>query len=391
MDSRIHPTSGVALLPQLSLWDTPPTQESVEDGNDYELRPISTFSSDTPIRFEIKNPSNEYVNLSEVWLAIKLKFTLSQGTTAITKDSWSTVKLAPNLMHSLFKHVGIETGGKPVSPSPSLYAFKSYFLSKLGFSKGAKDGFLDSIGWSITNLETLTTTSELTIDLVGVLNMDLNFQEKWILGGTDMVVELIPNPVSFYASCSDSQKVVCDFVDCSLFVRRNRVTKELESAHEKALTRAPTRYPFVRTDIRAMTLAPGTNDYILDNVATGFLPRRIFLAFVKASDMYSKPFNFQPFGLNYLVSYQDGVQIPTKAFTPSFKNKLFTREFVSFYRALGQNYMDPLIAENKKTWGAAPIYGINFRPTRVSESLLGHMLARKRLDICVSTLDSMRL
>lgn len=391
MDTRIHPASGIALLPQLSLWEVPPTQESVEQDFEHELRPISTFSSSTPIRFELKNPSNEYVNLSETYLSIKLKFKLTQSA-AITAADWKKVKLAPNLLHSLFKHVGIEIAGKQLAPSPSLYAFRSYFSQLLGFSKTAKDGFLDSIGWKITDLDKLTNSGELNLDLLGVLNTDLNFQEKWIVGGTDLTIELIPNPVSFYAKCDSAQKIECEFTDCSLFVSRNRVSNALEGAHEKALRSAPCRYPFVRTDVRAMTLAPGTNDYILDNVATGFLPRRIFISFLKASDFYTDPYNFKPCGLNYLVAYQDGMQVPTKPFTPNFKDKTVTREFVAFYRALNQNNTDPILVFNKEAWSLSPIFGINFSPdqspgvsagSHVNHKRLGHLRLHVRFDEAV--------
>lgn len=378
MDTKIHPASGIALLPQLSLWQVPGTQESVEQDFDHEIRPISTFSSSTPIRFEIKTPSNEYVNLSETYLSLKIKIKMTQ-TTKIEAASWKTVKLARNLLHSIFKHVTVEIAGKQLAPSPSLYHLRSYFTQLLGFSNTAKEGFLDSIGWNIGDLDKKAVDDVLELDLMGALNVDLNFQEKWIVGGTEMLIELVPNPISYYASCGDTQKLECEFVDCSLFVSRNRVTHALEAAHEKAIREAPCRYPYVRTDVRPITLAAGTNDYVLDNVAAGFLPRRIFVAFVRAKNMHTKPYDFEHFKLNYLASYQDGVQIPTKPFSPDFTKGKVTREFLAFFKALGQNNTDPILALNKSTSAKNPIFGINFAPDQspggphVNHKRVGHL------------------
>lgn len=378
METRIHPSSGLALLPQLSLWEVPPTQDSVEQDYDHEVRPVSTFTSDTPIRFEIKSPTNEYVNLGETYLSIKVKLTLTQSS-VVTADSWKTVKLAKNFLHSLFKHVNIEIGGKQVDLSPSLYSFKAYFNTVLGYSKTAKDGFLESIGWNITNLNNLTSTADLTLDLFGIIHTDLTFQDKWIIGGADMTIELIPNNVSFYVSCGENQKVSSQFLDCCLFVNRNRVSHALESAHQKALTKSPCRYPFVRTDVRAVTLASGTNDYLIDNVASGFLPRRIFIALSDASEMQTKPYNFKNFGLNYLAAYQDGNMVPLKPFTPDFTKKMVTREFVSFYRALNQNNTDPIWPMKINEWIENPVFGINFSPDESPGVSAGSHVNHKRL------------
>lgn len=100
--SRIHPSSSVALLPQFALWHVPPTQESVERDIEYEVRPISTFSSSTPIRFEVRSPANEYVLFSESLFWIRLKITLTHSTkSTFDINDWSNMKLSRNLMHSL--------------------------------------------------------------------------------------------------------------------------------------------------------------------------------------------------------------------------------------------------------------------------------------------------
>ena len=80
--SRIHRASSTALLPQFSLWDLPDTQESVAKDVPNEIRPIATFSSSTPLRFEVRSPENEFMQFNESHLWLKMKITLSHPTKA---------------------------------------------------------------------------------------------------------------------------------------------------------------------------------------------------------------------------------------------------------------------------------------------------------------------
>lgn len=366
--SRIHESSSTALLPQLSLWSTPPTQESVVRHIEYEVRPITTFSSSTPIRFEVKSPANEYTILQETLLWIRLKIKLHHGKQqAITAaDVNKTVKLRPNLLHSLFRTVTLAINGKQIILSPSLYSFKAYIETLIGCTAEAKGGHLDSVGWNIKSAGDFVsrTPGELHLDLVGQLHLDLAKQEKWLIGGTSLVLELIPNEHKFYVSASGDVVVSnVDFLDTVLYVHRCEVTQELVSAHNAALMKSPGRYPISRNEVRHMTISSGNNDVILDNVVSGILPRRVFLMLVDNDNFGgANPFKFEHFNLNFIAFYKDGIQFPTKAHTPDFSNNIVNREFLAFYRALNQNDHDPIIQISKKEWMEAPIFGFNFAP-----------------------------
>lgn len=364
--SRIHSTSSVALLPQFSLWSVPPTQQTVEKDIEYEVRPIATFSSTTPIRFEVKSPANEYVNFSESMLWIKLKVTLKHSTKQTLDDTdWAKVLFAKNLMHSLFRSVTLSVNGKQIIQSPSLYSFKAYFESLLSYSAAAKASHLSAAGWDIYPVSYFSSHHHnyIEVDLIGPLHLDMAHQSKALVGDINFVLELIPNEKDYYVDCASDYTVTTEFTDTCLYVHRSKVSEELVEAHNAAISKAPARYPFTRCEVRNMTIPSGQADVILDNVVVGQMPRRMFLALLDNKNFTGEDaFAFKHFNLNYIVCYQDGIQTPAKAYTPNFKTGQFMREYLAFYRALNQNTTDPVISIPKADWEAKPIFGFNFAP-----------------------------
>lgn len=380
--SRIHSSSSVALLPQFSLWSVPPTQQVVERDIEYEVRPIATFSSTTPIRFEVKSPANEYVNFSETMLWIKIKVSLKSSTkTKLDVTDWTKVQFRKNLMHSLFRSVSLSINGKQIVNSPSLYAFKALFEASLGFSKVAKESHLLASGYDITasTFFNYKDPGNIVLDLIGPLHLDLAQQAKALIGDTNFVLELIPNDSAFYIDTDTDHTFSVSFEDTCLYVHRNKVSQELVEAHEAAILKSPARYPFVRCEVRNMTIASGQSDVILDNVVVGQMPRRMFVALLDNKDFAGEnPFNFKHFDLNYIVCYQDGVQTPVKAYTPDFEGNKIAREYLAFYRALNQNTTDPIASLSRSEWKSNPVFGFNFAPDLSDgPSLMSHVNLRE--------------
>lgn len=235
----------------------------------------------------------------------------------------------------------------------------------LGFSDIAKQTHMESSGVSLTPSHYFDSTHPdvIEFELIGPLHLDLTQQHKALVGGTNFVLEMIPNDQRFYADCSNGYSCKVDFVDTCFYVHRSRVSQEMVDAHNAALMKAPARYPFTRCEVRHMTIASGQSDVILDNIVVGVLPRRMFITLVENIDFVGEnPFNFEHFDLNYIVCYRDGIQTPVKAYTPNFTKKQYNREFLAFYRALNQNTTDPLISISKSMWVNNPIFGFNFAP-----------------------------
>lgn len=209
----------------------------------------------------------------------------------------------------------------------------------------------------------------------GTLHFDLAFQPKAIIGGTDIMIGLIPNDIKFaYHLVGDYfDGLTIDFTDIVFFVHRAKVSKELEHAHREALLKAPARYPYTKSVVRTATVSVGLSSCNLDNIFMGPLPRRIFIATVLEStyngNIHNDTMNFINSNISRIVVLIDGKQYPNSAYQPKFTNVVgthktqvahCTREYRGFLKALNENRPSARTNISLSEWSQHPIYGFNF-------------------------------
>ena len=52
------------------------------------------------------------------------------------------------------------------------------------------------------------------------------------------------------------------------------------------------------------------------------------------------PYNFKDFSMTFACLYCNGIQIPSKPFTPDFPNNCYSREYMSLFRGTGRHFTD---------------------------------------------------
>ncbi|KAI1278139.1 hypothetical protein HDE_14408 [Halotydeus destructor] len=214
--SAIHEKSSIAALPEFDIFAVPPTQITVLGTKQQEFRPLSVLRPSAPIEFSIQTSPNEYIALNETYMSLGIRVKLSKGLTNASMAEYGA-KLLPcqYLLHSLFKSVEVTIGNKRISMSPQNYAYRSFLEGLLGYSEKAKKTHLSVAGWagSDENLRLmLKPTSEeqaktgRLVELMGLLHLDLTFQNRVILGGTTINIKLVPNEPHFYLKVEDGYK-----------------------------------------------------------------------------------------------------------------------------------------------------------------------------------------
>ena len=282
MSSHVNQSS-VAMLPEMELFVAPAIQKSVERSYEVQYRSISPLGVSPFIEFNITSSKDEYLLLHETYLYVKIQTEITKKVDrekAITIDDWNKVKPVNNLLHSMFKQVELEIGGKEVTMSNSNYAYRAYLENLLGFSDDSKKSHLTAALWypddSIQKFFTPDdTTSRLSnqVDLYGRIHFDMTFQGKAILGGKDIKVKLITHDAAFYMRSDDSVSVKCNILDASLYTHKMKGTPQLLTSHAKALALTPAKYPINRVDLRQVSIPAGSMDAMLDNIVAGQLPR----------------------------------------------------------------------------------------------------------------------
>ncbi|RWR99175.1 uncharacterized protein B4U79_07743 [Dinothrombium tinctorium] len=367
--AAIHELSMITPLSELELFAVPPTQTSIEKDLCTEHRPIATIDSRSSIEFFIHSAADEYINLRESSLYLKMKITISKNDKTLVKaEDWNGVKPVKNFMHSLFQQVSIIIGDTQINSSSTTYAYRAFFDSFFGASKEAKESFLSAVELDEISRNTFRESSAVKeFDLMGRLHLDLTFQDRALIGGSTIRLKLIPNDPKFFLNVNDGLSAEVTFIECSLFAHRSKVSKEILEAHQSALQISPAKYPITRTEVKTSTINQGSLDVIIENLVSGQLPRRLYLGFVE-HDAYNgnfkkDPFQFQHFDINFLCCYVDGQQFPAKPFTPNFKKGLYIREYLSLFEASNQIFGEPTLNLNRQQYlNGKVLFGFNFAP-----------------------------
>ncbi|XP_074604064.1 uncharacterized protein F54H12.2-like [Brevipalpus obovatus] len=371
--SKIHELSHVAPLAEFDIFSVPSTQYSIDRDIVTEHRPINKLSMDSCIDFTFVTNEDEYVKLKESLFRLKFRIKLSKDDGSdITDEDWISVTSTENLLHSMFKQIDLEINAVNVIATPQNYAYRAYFDLMCGFSKGAKDSFLKALGQDDTQISPPSPAPKdgtgPIMELMGLLHMDLGLQSRALLGHLQYKVQMTPNSPNFFLKISKNTiKANVELLDAALFIHRARVTQPLLEAHVLALNTAPAKYPITRTEVRTHNLPAGLGDALIDNFVMGQLPRRAILALV-ANDAFmgtpaKDPFHFEHFDVGHIAIYLDGIQYPSRPYTPDFSKKSYIREYMGLYQTLNQITPDPTFVLSPESYARGNvIFGFNFAP-----------------------------
>ncbi|XP_053203877.1 uncharacterized protein F54H12.2-like [Panonychus citri] len=259
--------------------------------------------------------------------------------------------------------------------SNSTYAYRAYIENMLGFQLMLKLTLVELFVDGECNEETIIVhprsfadASSKEVDLYGRLHFDMTFQGKAILGGKDIKVRILTHDPSFFVQFDDRVSDVAMIIkDACLYVHKMKATPQLTNAHSKALAIAPACYPISRVDLRQASIHANSLDAVLDNIITGQLPRRLFLLMVKNTAFNGSksqdPFHFDHFNVSHAACYVDGVQFPTNAFQPDFKNHLCVREYSGLFQAMNMNSTDTTVNITREEFiSGKTIFAFNFAP-----------------------------
>ena len=392
----IHELSTQTPLAEFELFAVPPTQTTVERDIITEHRPLSTVTANQPIEFAITSSPDEYINFRETIFHLKLHLELSKGDRSnITDADWDKVYPVNNVLHSIFEQIELSIGDTQINTSHSTYQYRAYLDTLLKIGKQARESYLTAGGYlSETDRKKLFKTKETaadkkslgkTVELAGKLHLDLAFQNRAILGGSNIKLKLEPARKEFYLMCTDAVlNINVVFEDASLMVHRSKVMEPIVVAHSQALNVSPAKYPINRVEVKQFSIPKGSLDVFIDNAITGQLPNRTYIALVSNAaangDLKKDPFKFEHFKTNFVACHYNSIQYPPKAFKPDFPKELYSREYLSLFETANQLNPNPEIDISLKNYkDNTTIFGFNFSPDLAPDcNTCGHANVIKR-------------
>lgn len=390
MTSFWKPRNGCAKS-ELALFAERPVQTDIESSSYVKVYPLNNVQSSTgPIEFHIQGSADDYIDLDETKLCLRVKVVKTDGTDI---DEADRVYPVNNWMHSLFSDVTCLLNETQVEGGTHMYSYKSYLSNLLLYGQQAKlcqlqpSGFYkDEAGKMNDNANKGFVARKTWIaesrshDLVGSLHLDICQQGKLILNQVDIRLKLTHSNPSFNLVSlkpdEDTAAVAAkvQFEEAYLLVRRVKVSPDTIRQHETGLQLQNAVYPIQKTEMLTYTVASGSLSHIKENLFHGQLPKLLVLGLVYNEDFNGKsdtnPFNFQHMGVKHVGVYKDGMPIPHEAFTPNFAANLCAEEYMALMSALDLSTTDADIGLTKNEYMQGyTLFAFNLSPDKV---IAGH-------------------
>ncbi|XP_073692867.1 uncharacterized protein F54H12.2-like [Garra rufa] len=377
----LHRMSGECIKSELDLFTVPMTQTVIEKNAYLEVPPLSAISESSPLEFFIAGTGEDYIDLNNTLLFLRLKITKPNGG-----DIADTAKVGlinyPGA--TIFSQVDISLGDRLISQSSSTYPYRCIIESLINYSKDTLETlfssglfFKDTAGNmdetdptgrnnGLTKRSRYTTGSKV-VELLAPIHSDIFFQEKLMLNGVDIKIRMIKGKDEFCLMTGDDEDYKLNIVSASLFVKKVTVSPSVRLAHAQTLLSTTAKYPIDRVCLKNFSIPSGSRVTNQENLFLGTLPKSIVLAMVDNdafTGAYDKnPFAFKHYDLEFLALYVDGQQIPAKPLQPNFSSGAAVREFYQLATATGRHLKNQALSINREDFlKGYSLYAFNLTP-----------------------------
>ncbi|XP_073673531.1 uncharacterized protein F54H12.2-like [Garra rufa] len=357
----LHRMSGECIKSELDLFTVPLTQTVIEKNNYLEVPPLSAISDSSPLEFFIAGTGEDYIDLNNTLLFLRLKITKPNGDNI---PDPAKVVLINYPGATIFSQVDVSLGDRLISQSSSTYPYRCIIESLLNYSKDALESlfsaglfFKDTAGHmdetdpvgrnaGLTK-RSLYTTGSKVVELLAPIHSDIFFQEKLMLNGVDVKIRMIRGKDEFCLMKSGDDAYKLNIVSASLFVKKVSVSPSVRLGHAQALLSSTAKYPIDRVCLKNFSIPAGSRVSNQENLFLGTLPKSIVLAMVDNdafTGAYDKnPFAFKHYDLEFLAK-----QFPAKPLQPDFAGGSAVREFYQLATATGRHLKNQPLSINRE-------------------------------------------
>lgn len=366
------------LKSELSLFELPPTQTSIESSRYCKYFPLTTLDRGGPIEFLVKAGPDIYLDLQRTILYMKTRILYQDGTAiskiASTDAGFARSIVTPvNYFHgSQFRNIEVSINGKNVNHPDNLYHYRSYLETALTFSNEAKHGQLRGAMYYMDNGDNLDWNSEdftdeeldesaikntglfsrfqatkfsKTFETFGRIHSEMFVQPKMLPGKHELRIRLHRADPDFCLMGRDANsKYRISIESAVLMMRHCTIAPHVALAHTTALRTKNIKYAVRRVEMKFFTKGSGRGDITESNLVNGQIPRRIVIGFVDTDAFNGKltlnPFNFKHFGVSKIVLRLNGVPMPFEELETDFQNDCYYQGYLSLLQGTSKLYED---------------------------------------------------
>lgn len=339
----------------LSLFVPAPTDTSILSREWIDFRPVNQVTDASVLDFNIPPQGASYIDLKRSVLNIKVKLIRGDGSPLQDGEGLAPVNLT---LHSIFRQVDVTFQQKNLPHTGTNYPYKAYIDTILNTSViehtvlGGSQLFYKDTGDASTNdvktgsnnglyIRAVKTKLSTILDLEGPLHLDIFQQPRLLVNGVSIGLKLWQGHDSFRIitdSLTPDYKI--QIVDARFKLCVLKPTSAMLLANEKMIQEVPAMYPYLRSDIKTVSVAAGQYGFSADDMFQGLVPSKLIVGLVSSAayngDYGKNPFNFGHYDLNSLGLYIDGQAIPTQPLQPNYASNQYTE----CYRTLTQHKKD---------------------------------------------------
>ena len=335
----------------LMIFDHKPIQDDIRGYSEVIYYPKTHPSGGGPIEFEIPGNAEEYIDVNNTRIHIRLKVVKGDGKDIAAADKVALTNLP---IASLFSDVTLTLHNTQVDGGQTAYPYIAYFNTLLNMHPAAKKTHLRASGWYMDEAEKFdddtgkgfTARKNLlgasdTIELYGPLYLDFFRQERYLISNVPINLKFLRSKPEFaligHNNASKSFKI--EIKEMRLHTRQMLMNPSVISGHMKGMKTQHAHYPIGFNDFDTFTIPKDHVTYVKDRLYATNSPRLLLVALVDNTafngTIDKNPFNFQHFDLNYLSLLKNGKPFPGEPFKPNFDGDRCLREYVHTMETLG--------------------------------------------------------
>ncbi|KAI2647385.1 hypothetical protein H4Q32_030010 [Labeo rohita] len=320
-NTKTQDGSGLMVMARkrLSKLPVPLTQTVIEKNAYLEVPPLSAISVSLPLEFFVAGNGEDYIDLNNTLLYLRLKITRPNGGDIPDPAKSSNTYPYRCIIDSLINYSG--------DALESLFSVGLFFKDTAGYMDET-----DPVGHN-TGLtkRSLYTTGSKVVELLAPIHSDIFFQEKFILNGVDIKIRMIRAKNEFCLMRCDDIAYKLNIVSASLLVKKVTISPSVRLGHAQALLSSTAKYPIDRVCLKKFSIPTGARVSNQENLFLGTLLKSIILGMVDNdafTSAYDKNlFAFKHYDLEFLAGYANRQQFPAKPLQPDFAGGSAIREF----------------------------------------------------------------
>ena len=307
--------------------------------------PVNTISGANTINFSFP-PSDDYIDLQECYMILKLKVSKADGGNLVAADN---VAFVDNTPFSIFKSVVVHLNSTKITPSTIYQAYANYFASRFGTGKMATKIHLQE-------LQGLTGEAPGQNDAKAAAAVGWTKRKGWTaLSKEVQFITQIPN--DFFRGCSSFlpplQDLKLEFklhdpdftlvgtgnfkysvTNLEIFTRQVPVASSTTMAIFKQQAVQPLKLNFTSLAIQSFTISAGKQTEFIRGIFPHEMPHQIFLMLVETDRINGQigkdPFKFENGKVEKVILRQNGTPVMIEAINTHFDEEGDAKEAYFF-------------------------------------------------------------